>query len=103
MPYPGLAVSDRVARWLSTSATLAENEQSGVVADLMYPIAQSFPDANAIRIVRYPTDLDDINAKETSPYVARLVRTDGSIELIHLRPKRLSSQAVNLSEGTAHE
>ena len=91
---PGLAVSDRVARWLATAATLAENDQPGVVAELLLPIAQHFPNAKAIRIVRFPTDLSDVNATTESPYLARIVRSDDSLSLIQLKPERLSSQSI---------
>ena len=91
---PGLAVSDRVARWLATAATLSENDQPGVVADLLLPIAQHFSNAKAIRIVRFPTDLSDVNATNESPYVARIVRSNDAVSLIQMKPKRLSSQAV---------
>lgn len=91
---PGLSVSDRAARWLSTAATLAENDQPGVVAELLLPIARHFVDAKAIRIVRFPTDLDDVNAVAESPYVARIVRANDVVSLIRLTPRRLSSQAV---------
>ncbi len=98
---PGLAVSDRVARWLSTAATLAENGQSGVVAELLLPIAKHFPGAKAIRVVRFPTDLNDVNATITSPYVARIVRADDRVTLIQLTERRLSSLAVSRDkEGT---
>lgn len=94
---PGLAVSDRVARWLATAAMLAENEQPGVVAELLLPIAEHFTEANAIRIVRYPTDLNDINVVPSSPYLARIDRSDDAVSLIQLTPRRLSSQARNVS------
>jgi hypothetical protein len=98
---PGLAVSDRVARFLSTTATLAENEQPGVVAELLLPIARHFPEAKALRIVRIPTDLSDVNATPESPYVARIVRSVDSVGLIQLKPERLSSQAVADLQGAA--
>ncbi len=96
---PGGAVSDRVARWTSVAATLAESEQPGVVAELLLPIARHFPDAKAIRIVRFPTDLSDVTATEDSPYVARIVRSQDTVSLIQLTPKRLSSQAVDEEDG----
>ena len=87
-------MSDRVARWLSTAATLAENEQPGMVAELLMPIAQLHPNVKAIRIVRLPTDLNDINAETESPYVARVIRRDDRVSLVQLKPARLSSQAI---------
>ncbi len=96
--YAGLAVSDRTARWLSTAAMLAENDQPGLVAELLLPIAQSDPSVNAIRIVRLPTDLNDINTETESPYVARVVRGDGFVSLLELKSSRLSSQAIGSPE-----
>jgi hypothetical protein len=96
---PGFAVSDRVARWLSTAATLSEHDQPGVVADLLIPVAKYFPDATAMRIVRFPTDLNDVNVVEESPYVARLIRDGDQVSLIQLTPRRLSSEVVPASGG----
>lgn len=96
---PGMAVCDRVARFLSTSATLAGNDQPGVVAELLLPIAAHFSEAKAIRIVRFPTDLSDVNATSESPYVARIVRSADSVALIQLKPERQSSQPVSSPEG----
>lgn len=91
---PGFAVSDRVARWLSTAAMLAENDQPSLVAELLLPIVEHDVDVNAIRIVRLPTDLNDINAEVETPYLARVVRVADRVSLIQLNPARLSSQAV---------
>lgn len=96
---PGGAVSDRVARWISVAATLAQSDQPGVVAELLLPIARHFPDAKAIRIVRFPTDLSDVTATEDSPYVARIVRSQDVVSLIQLTPKRLSSRAIDDGVG----
>jgi hypothetical protein len=92
---PGGAVSDRVARWISVAATLAQSEQPGVVAELLLPIARHFPNAKAIRIVRFPTDLSDVTATEDSPYVAAIVRSQNVVSLIQLTPERLSSRAID--------
>lgn len=93
--YAGLAVSDRVARWLSTAATLAENDQPSLVAELLLPIVEDDSAVSAIRIVRWPTDLNDINAEAESAYVARVIRNGGLVSLVQLNPARLSSQAVS--------
>jgi hypothetical protein len=100
---PGLAVSDRVARWLSTAAMLAENEQPGLVAELLLPVAQHDPRIRAIRIVRFPTDLSDINEEAESPYVARVVRDGDFVSLVQLRPARLSSQALQRPRDQPNE
>jgi hypothetical protein len=99
----GLAVSDRLARWLSTAATLAENDQPGVVAELLMPVAREFEDARAIRLVRLPTDLSDVNARDETPYAARVVRDDERVWLIKLNPERLSAHAVAGSEEASNE
>ncbi|HBV63556.1 MAG TPA: hypothetical protein DEF45_11090 [Rhodopirellula sp.] len=89
---PGLAVSDRVARWLSTAAMLAENDQPSLVADLVLPVVANQPAIQGVRIVRYPTDLNDINSGVTVPYVARVVRDQGRVSLVQLKESRLSAQ-----------
>ena len=93
--YPGLAVSDRIARWLSTAAMLSENDQPGLVAELLLPVVQRNPDVNAIRIVRLLTDLDDVNAEPESVYVANVVRSAESVSLVQLNAARLSSQVID--------
>ncbi|MGI9471618.1 MAG: hypothetical protein ACR2NZ_08820 [Rubripirellula sp.] len=92
---PGLAVSDRVVRWLVTAAMLAENDQPSMVADLMLPLVQNDNEIQGIRIVRFPTDLSDINAENETPYVARVIRKDDSVSLVQLNEKRLSSTPIN--------
>ena len=89
---PGLAVSDRVSRWLATAAMLAENDQPSMVADLLLPVVTSEPGITAVRIVRYPTDLNDINTGITVPYLARVLRSGDSVSLVQLQESRLSAQ-----------
>lgn len=105
----GLAVSDRVWRWLSTAVMVGENDQPGLVAELLMPIVQQNPDVTAVRIVRlpFPADLTGINEETESPYVARVVRRDNGVSLVRLESARLSSQAVkpnaNRQEGSGDE
>jgi hypothetical protein len=101
--YPGLAVSDRRARWLTTAAMLADNEQPSLVAELLLPIVRQNPKLTAIRIVRLPTDLSDINTEEESPYVARVVRSGDLVSLVQLQPVRLNSQVIPAGKGSAAE
>jgi len=101
--HRGLAVSDRTHRWLSTAAILAENEQPGLVAELLLPIAQKDPGVTAIRVVRLPTDLNDVNAEIESPYVARVIRDDNRVSLVQLKPARLSSQSLRPRKGQLNE
>jgi hypothetical protein len=89
---PGLAVSDRVARWLSTAAMLAENDQPSLVADLLLPVVTNESSIQGVRIVRYPTDLNDINSGVTVPYLARVVRDQDRVSLVQLKESRLSAQ-----------
>lgn len=88
----GFAVSDRVAKWLSTAAMLADNDQPSLVADLLLPVVANQPSVQGVRIVRYPTDLNDINTGVTVPYLARVVRDQGRVSLVQLRESRLSAQ-----------
>ena len=100
---PGFAVSDRVARWLATAAMLSENDQPSMVADLLLPIAESEPKIQAIRIVRYPTDLSDVTAEVETPYVARVIREGGAIALVQLKERRLSSVPMMESNDAASQ
>lgn len=99
----GLAVSDRVARWLSTAAMLAENDQPSLVAELLLPIIEDDMAVTAIRIVRLPTDLSDIDAEAESPYVARVIRSGDLVSLVQLNPARLSSPAVSSRAETSDQ
>jgi hypothetical protein len=89
---PGFAVSDRVARWLSTAAILAENEQPSLIAELILPIVANRSSVQGVRIVRYPTDLNEVNVGVSVPYLARVVRAKGGVSLVQLKEKRLSAQ-----------
>ena len=91
-PSGGMAVSDRVARWLSTAAMLADEEQPSLVAELLLPIVEKNRSVAAIRILRLTTDLSEINAEPQSPYVARVVRSEnGAVSLVRLTPSRLAA------------
>lgn len=94
----GGAISDRVARWLSTAVMVAENDQPGLVAELLLPIVQQNPDATAIRIVRlpFPSELSGIAEESESPYLARVVRSGDRVSLVRLESTRLNSRAVAL-------
>lgn len=95
---PGGAVSDRVARWLATAAMLAENSQPSLAAELVLPLARRQPDVTAVRIKRFPTDLNDVHDEGDIPYVANVIRTDRGVTLVELQEPRLSSPAVLESE-----
>jgi hypothetical protein len=91
---PGLAVSDRLSRWLTTAAMLAENEQPSLVAEMLLPFVQGDPTIHSVRIVRLLTELSDVNEQASSPYVARVIRDGDLITLVKLNPPRLSSHVV---------
>ncbi len=87
---PGLARGDRRGRLLSTAATLAENEQASLVAELLWPFVKSDESIRAIRIVRLPTELhEDL----PPPYVARVIRRGDELSLVQLQSGRLSATA----------
>ncbi|MFK8110907.1 MAG: hypothetical protein AB8B91_01820 [Rubripirellula sp.] len=90
----GMAVSDRLHRWLSTAAVLAENQQSSLVAELLLPIVQADPTLTAIRIVRLPTDLSDFNAEQETVYIAHVARDQDRVSLVQLQPTRLNAQVL---------
>ncbi|MDG2220747.1 MAG: hypothetical protein P8L85_05170 [Rubripirellula sp.] len=96
---PGLAASDRMARYLSTVTLLSENEQPSLAAELLLPIALQDSSVTAIRVIRFPTDLTDVNTGITTIYQARVIRSDDSVALIQLRERRLSAEAVPNREG----
>jgi hypothetical protein len=102
---PGLAESDRYARWLTTAATLAENEQPGLVAELLLPVVRSDQSIKAIRIERLMNDLDStVEESLPPPYMARVVRNDDRVALVQLQATRLSAVApVNRSPPEAAE
>ena len=82
---------------------LSENDQPCMVADLLLPIAESDPKIQAIRIVRYPTDLSDVTAEVEAPYVARVIREGGAIALVQLKERRVSSVPLMDSNDAAAE
>lgn len=100
---PGLAASDRMARFLSTVALLSRNEQPSLVAELLLPIATEDAQLTAIRIVRLPTDLNDINVEVEAVYEARIVRKEDSVSLVQLREERLSTEARPVTGGLTDE
>jgi hypothetical protein len=95
---PGLAASDRMARYLSTITLLSENEQPSLAAELLLPIALRDSSITAIRVIRFPTDLTDVNTGITTLYQARVIRTADSVALIQLREQRLNAEAVLSNE-----
>ena len=98
----GLAASDRLARWLSTAAMLAENDQPGLVAQLLLPAVRNDEEIAAIRILRQTTDLSDVNENPESIYVGKVVRGSDPVSIIQLNPTSLSSK-VRPHEGSNNE
>lgn len=93
--FPGFAVSDRVHRWTTAVALLADNEQASLVAELVLPLVEQDSSVTAVRVVRLPTDLSDINAEMETPYMARVVRRPNHVTLIQMNPARLSAQVIS--------
>lgn len=100
---PGLASSDRMGRYVATIALLAGNEQPSLVAELLLPIATSNPELTVIRVVRLPTDLNEINTGVETVYLARIVRRGESVSLVQLREARLSSEARPVATEASDE
>ena len=91
---PGLAVSDRYARWLATAATLAESDQPSLVAELLLPLLPTDGSIRGVRIVRRMTDLNTtLDDNLPPPYVGRLATVDGRTSLIRLQETRLNAIA----------
>ena len=93
------SASDRMSRWLATASLLSQSGQSGLVAELVVSIAQRNPKAKSIRIVRYPTDLSDVNAERESVYVARIIHDGQQIRLVQIQEGRLAASATEHDEG----
>ena len=89
---PGLGSWDRYGRWVTLAATLAESEQSSLVAALLLPLVSADESIDAVRIVRLPTQLTTV-AEDTAPpvYLARVARTSGRVDLVSVPAKRLST------------
>lgn len=90
---PGLAVSDRYARWLATAATLADTEQPSLVGELLLPVVEADETVRGIRILRRPTDLSATVETVETPYLARVVRSGDSTSLVQLRSDRFNAIA----------
>ena len=100
---PGLAASDRMARYLSTVALLSDNEQPSLAAELLLPIVVKDNSITAIRVIRFPTDLTDVNTGITPVYQASVIRSDDSVALIQLRDQRLSAEALPVKDKAVAE
>lgn len=97
---PGLAVSDRLHRYLAKAASLADAEKSSVVANLIMPVVRFHPDTKLVRIIRLPTELTTIiDDAAPPPYIARVIHVDPApsvdgandnrIEVIRIHSPRL--------------
>ena len=98
--FPGLARSDRYARWISTIVSLAENDQPGLVAVLLSPeirrINQSDPEhpTEQVRIIRLPTELTTVvDDAAPPPYVARVLSRKDRVDFIRINEDRLNAKA----------
>ena len=92
--YPGLAESDRYGRWLATAATLAENDQPSVTAELLAPVVRADRSIQAIRIIRISNHLNtELDDTLQPPYAARVIRRGDDVALIELQEARLSAVA----------
>lgn len=100
---PGLAVSDRYSRWLSTAATLAESDQPSLVAELLLPVLPQDGSIRGVRIVRRVTDLNTtLDDNLPPPYAARISTVAGRTSLIRLQETRLNAIADD-SESEVNE
>ncbi len=98
-PTGGLQ-NDRYTRWLSTVATLAENEQPSLAAELLLPAVSVDSSIQAIRIVRLPTELTTIaDDQAPPPYSAAVARKNNRVSLVQISEPRLSTnKRVNHDE-----
>ncbi len=85
----GLAASDRMARFLAAAAQWSDEERSSEVAALVRPFVLKEPNAIFVRIVRLPTELTTVvDDAAPPPYVARVIRSPGSVDLVQIKPAR---------------
>ncbi|SRR6056297_1301206 len=92
----GVEATNRRQRFFSAAATLAENEQYGLVARWLRPLISGRPEAESIRMVRVPTLLSDVVQDNAPPvYQARILRRQDEINLANLQPTRLVAIAVD--------
>ncbi len=85
----GLAASDRMARFLSIAAQWSQEERASEVATLLRPLVLKEPNAKSVRIIRLPTGLTTVvDDAAPPPYVARVVRSAESVDLVQIKPAR---------------
>lgn len=89
---PGLASSDRYGRWMALVATLAQSDRPSLAAALLMPLVSADDSIDAIRVIRLPTELTTAEEDAAPPvYLARVVRGAGSVRLVSIGSKRLST------------
>jgi hypothetical protein len=101
--HSGAAGSGRLRRhqrFLTAVASLGESEQNALVARLVYPLIQSRPDVQMVRVIRLPNTMTNpIQDSDSTPYTAAIVREQDAVRLVRVPPPRLSSAA----SGTAQQ
>ncbi|MCC9601337.1 hypothetical protein LOC67_12345 [Stieleria sp. JC731] len=91
---PGLAASDRYAKWMALAATLSESDQRSLAAALLMPLVRSDKTIAAVRIVRLPTQLTTAEQDAAGPaYLARVVRDENQVSLVSIESKRLTTSS----------
>lgn len=89
----GMLQNDRYARWLTTAATLAENEQPSLVAELLLSAVATDDSIHAVRIVRLPTEMTTtVDDQRPPPYAASVARRGERVSLVQIGAPRLSTQ-----------
>lgn len=94
---PGLAASDRYARWMTLAATLAEADRPSLAAALLMPLVAEDDSIDAVRIIRLPTQLTTTVQDAAPPvYLARVIRETSesgpaSVRLVAVQSKRLTT------------
>lgn len=98
----GLAASDRYGRWMGLVATLAQSDQPSLAAGLLMPLVSADDSIDAIRIIRFPTELTTATDDAAPPvYLARVVRGSEGVSLVSIQSKRLTtSQRQSAKEQT---
>jgi hypothetical protein len=96
----GLAASDRYGRWMGLVATLAQSDQPSLAASLLMPLVSGDDSIDAVRIVRFPTELTTATDDAAPPvYLARVVRGSDGVSLVSIQSKRLTTSGRQPVQG----
>lgn len=89
---PGLAESDRYARWMVLAETLAKSDRASLAATAIGPFLRGDDSIDAVRVVRLPTLLTTVeDDKSPVAYLARVVNSEDEVRLVAVQPRRMTT------------